>query len=87
MVSVDTNVYKQKYPIETKKIRNRTKITEPTLAQNFTLPEFSEDTTIDEASSQFNTELLKALNATAPIKNITLNNRPKHSWFKKFIRE
>ena len=34
MVPVDININKQKYPIETKKIRDRTKITGPTLAQN-----------------------------------------------------
>ena len=39
MVSVDINIKKQKYPIETKKIRDRTKITGPTFAQNFTPPE------------------------------------------------
>ena len=75
------------YPIETKEIRDRTKITGPTLAQNFITPEFSENTTIDEATSQFNTELLKALDATAPIKSIKFTNRSKHPWFNKFIRE
>ena len=87
MVSVNTNIKKQKYPIETKEIRDRTKLTGPTLAQNVTPPEFNEDTTIDEAASQFNTELLKALDATAPIKSIKFTNRPKHPWFNKFSRE
>ena len=76
MVSVDINIKKQKYSIETKEIRDRTKLTGPTLAQNFTPPEFNENTTIDEATSQFNTELLKALNAAAPIKSIKCTNRP-----------
>ena len=79
MVSVNFNIKKQKYPIQTKKIRDRTKITGPTLAQNFTPPEFNEDTTIVEATSQFNMEMLKILNAVAPIKSIKFTNRPKHS--------
>ena len=86
MVTVNINIKKQKYLIETKDIRDRTKLTGPTLAQNFTPPDFSEDTTIDEATSQFNTELLKALDTTTPIKSIKLTNRPKHLWFNKFIR-
>ena len=68
-------------------MRDRTKITGPTLAQNFTPTEFNEDITIDEASSQFNMELLKAFYSIAPIKGIKFTNRPKHSWFNKFIRE
>ena len=87
MVSVDINIKKQKYLIKTKEIRDRTKLTGPTLAQNSTPPDFNENTTIDEAASQLNTELCKALDATAPIKNIKFTNRPKHSWFNKFIRE
>ena len=67
MVSVDINIKKQKYPIETKEIKERTKLTGTTLAQKFTSPGFNEDTTIGEATSQFNTELLKALDATTPI--------------------
>ena len=43
MVSVDISIKKQKYPTETKKIRDRTKITGSTLAQNFTPPVFNED--------------------------------------------
>ena len=87
MVSVDINIRKQKYAIETKEIRDITKLTGPALAQNFTSPDFNEDTTIDEATCQFNTELLKVLDATAPIKSIKFTNRPKHPWFNKFIRE
>ena len=70
MVSVYISIKKQKYPIETKKIRDRTKISRPTLTQNFTTPEFNKDTTIDEGSSQFNMELLKGLDAVAHIKDI-----------------
>ena len=87
MVTVDINIKKEKYPIETKAIRDRTKIIGPTLAQNFTPSELNEDTTIDEATNQFNTELLKALDAIVPIKSIKFTNRPKHPWFNKFIRE
>ena len=87
MVSVDINIKKQKYPIETREIRDRTKLAGPTLAQNFTPPDFNKNTTIDEAASKLNTELHKALDATAPIKSIKFTNRPKHSWFNKFIRE
>ena len=87
MVSVNINIKKQKYPIETKDIRDRTELTGPTLAQNFTPPDFNENTTIDEATSQLNTELHKVLDATAPIKSIKFTNRPKHPWLNKFIRE
>ena len=38
MVSVNINIKKQKYPIETEEIRDRTKLTGHTLAQNFTPP-------------------------------------------------
>ena len=76
-----------KYPTKTKKIRDRTKLTGPTLAKNFTPQEFNGDITIDEATSHFNMELLKALNAITPFKSIKFTNQPKHSWFNKFIRE
>ena len=82
MVSVDINIKKEKYPIETKEIKRQNKITGPTLAQHFTPPDFNEDTTIEEATSQFSTELLKALDATTPIKSIKFTNRPKHPWFR-----
>ena len=85
--SVDINIKKQKYPTKTEDIRNRTNINGPTLAKNFKPPEFSEGTTIDEAISRFNMELLKALNAIARIKSIKFTNRPKHPWFNKFIRK
>ena len=75
MVSVDINIKKQKYPIETKEIRDR-KLTGPTLAQNFIPSNFNENTTIDKTASQLNTELHKALEATAPIKSIKFTNRP-----------
>ena len=87
MVPVNINIKKQKFPIETKEIRDRAKITGPNLAQNLTPPEFNEDTTIDEATSQFNMELLKAFDATAPIKRIKFMNTLKHPWFNKFFRE
>ena len=79
MVSVNINIKKQKYPTETKEIRDRTKLTGPILAQNFTPPDFIEDTTIDEATSQFNTELLKALDANTPIKSIKIHQQTKTS--------
>ena len=44
MASVDININKQKYPTETKKIKRQTKISGPTLTQNFTPPEFNKDT-------------------------------------------
>ena len=87
MISDDISINKEKYPIETKKVRDRTKITGSILVQNFTPPEFNKDTTIDKASSQFNVKFLKSLNAIAPSKDIKFTNRPKHSWFNKFIRE
>ena len=87
MVSVDINIKKQKYPMETKEIRGKTKLAGPTLARNFTPPEIKENATIGEAASQLNTELCKALDAMAPIKSIKFTNRPKHPWFNKYIRE
>ena len=87
MVTVDINIKKQKYLIETKEIRDKTKLAGPTLAQNFTSPEIKESATIDEATSQLNTELHKSLDAMAPIKSIKFTNRPKHPWFNKYIRE
>ena len=77
MVSVNININKQKYPIKTKEIRDRTKLTRPTLAQNFIPPDFNENTAIDEATSQLNTELHNALDATAPIKSIQFNQQTK----------
>ena len=84
---VDINIKKQKYPTETKEIRDRRKLTGPTLTQNFTPPDIDENTTINEAARQLNTELCKALDATAPVKTIKFTNRPKQPWFNKFIRE
>ena len=85
MISVNISINKPKYPNETKKIRNRTKGTGPTPAQNFTPPEFTKDTTMDQISSQFNMELLKALNAITPIKDIKFTSTPKQLWSNKFI--
>ena len=73
MVSVDINIKKQKYPMKTKEIRDKTKLAGPTLAHNFTPPEIKEKATIDEAVSQLNAELCKALDAMAPIKNIKIH--------------
>ena len=87
MVSVDINIMKQKHPIETKEIRDKTKLAGPTLAQNFTPPQIKENVTTDEATSQLDTELCKALDATAPIKSIKFTIRPKHPWFNKYIRK
>ena len=87
MVSVDISIRKQKYLTETKEIRDKTKLAGPTLAQNFTPPEIKENATIDEAASQLDIELHKALDATAPIKSIKFTNRAKHPWFNKYIRE
>ena len=87
MVSVNINISKQKYPSEIKEIREKPILTGLTLAKNFTPPEFNENTTIGEAISHFNKELLKALNATAPIKSIKFTNRPKCPWFNNLIRE
>ena len=86
MVSVHINIKKQKYPIETKEMRQNENNWIP-LAQNFTYPEFNEDTAINEATSQFNMELLKALDAITPIKSIKFTNRLKDPWFNKFITE
>ena len=86
-VSVDINIKKQKYPMETKEIKDKTKLAGPTLAQNFTPPEIKESATIDGATSQLNTELCKALDAMTPIKSIKFTNRPKHPCFNKYIRE
>ena len=77
----------KKYLMETKEIRDKTKLAGPTFAQNLIPPEIKERATIDEAASQLNTELCKALDATTPIKSIKLTNRPKHPRFNKYIRE
>ena len=67
MVSVGINIKKQKDPIETKEIRDKTKLAGPILAQNSTPPEIKESATIDEATCQLNIELCKALDAMALI--------------------
>ena len=85
MVAVNINIKKQKYPTETKEMKrqNKTNWTHP--CSKLHTPRFNENKMIDKAASQLNTELHKALNATAPIKSIKFTNRPKHPWFNKFI--
>ena len=88
MVLFNISINKQKYPNETKKKkRERTKITGSILIQNFTPPEINKNTTIYQASSQFNMEMLKALDAITSIKDFKFPNWPKHLWFNKFITE
>ena len=77
--SVDINIKKQIYPVETKEIRDRTKLTGPTLVQNITPPDFNEDTTIDEAASHLNTELLKVARCNCTYQKHKIHQQTKTS--------
>ena len=70
MVSVELSLKKPIPPIVRKVIRDCSKITPQSFAENYTNPNYDENTTLEEAHNLFEEELLKALNRVAPLKTI-----------------
>ena len=87
MVSVKLSLKKPIPPIVRKVIRDCSKITPQSFAKNYTNPNYSENTTLDEVHNLFEEELLKALNRVAPLKTIKCTNRQKHPWHNQFMKE
>ena len=87
MVSVELSLKKPIPPIVRKVVRDCSKITPQSFAENYTNPNYDENTTLEEAHNLFEEELLKALNRVAPLKTIKCTNRQKHPWHNQFIKE
>ena len=86
MVSIDLHLHKLRCPKIEKTIRDRTKLTGATMITNFNAPSVDVNDFLDQACHQFSTELLKALDRTAPLKTNTQTN-PRQPWFSKHIRD
>ena len=87
MVLVELSLKKSIPPIVRKVIRDCSKITPQSFAENYTNSNYSENTTLEEVHNLFEEELLKALNRVAPLKTIKCTNRQKHPWYNQFIKE
>ena len=74
-------------PIVRKENRDYSKITPQNFTENYITPNYSPNTTLDEACHLFKDELLKALNQTSPLKTIKCSDIQKHPWDNKFIKE
>ena len=74
-------------PLVRKEIRDYSKVTAQNFTEHYITPNYSPNTTLDEAYHLFEEELLKALNQLAPLKTIKCTDRQKHPWHNKFIKE
>ena len=87
MVSIKLSLKKPVPPIVRKEIRDYYKVTPKNFTKTYTTPNYSPNTTLDEACYLFKEELLKALNQMAPLKTIKCSDRQKHPWHNKFSKE
>ena len=87
MVSIDLHLHKLRYLKIEKTIRDRTKLTGKAMITNFNAPSIDVNDYLDQACHQFNTELHKALDRTAPLKTIKYLDKPRQPWFNKHIRD
>ena len=87
MVSIELSLKKPTPPVVRREERGYSKVTPQNFTESYTAPNYSPNTTLDEAYHLFKEKLLKALNQTAPMKTIKCTNRPKHPWHNKFIKE
>ena len=74
-------------PIVRKETRDYSKVTPQNFTENYITPNYSHNTTLDEAYHLFKEKLLKALNQTPPLKTFKCSDRQKHPWHNKFIKE
>ena len=68
LVTIDTNLNKEKYGKNVKTIWDTTKMTKQNLEANFTLPLFEETTSNSQAYNQFDKELQEMLDREPPSK-------------------
>ena len=68
LVTMDTNLNKEKYGKKVKIIQDTTKMTKENLEANVTLPLFEETTSLIQACNQFDKELQEMLDRVAPSK-------------------
>ena len=87
MVSIELSLKKLTPPIVRKVIRDSSKITPQNFTESYTTPDYSQNTTLEEAYHLFEEELLKALNQVAPLRTIKCTDRQKHPWHNRFIKE
>ena len=86
IVSIELSLKKPTPPIVRREVRDYSKVTPQNFTESYTTPNYSPNTTLDEAYHLFKEELLKALNQTALLKTIKCTDRPKHPWHNKFIK-
>ena len=75
MVSKELPLKKSVLPTVRKEIRDYSKVMPQNFTEKYITPYYSSNTMLDEAWYQFEEELLKALNQTAPLKTIKCSNR------------
>ena len=80
MVTMDTNLIKQRWTKSTLTIKDSSKFTTENLMANFTAPILGVDVILGQTHNQFNTELQKMLDAVAPKKTIKQINKPKKTY-------
>ena len=85
MVSIDLHLHKLRYPKIEKTIRDKTIITGEALLTNFNAPKVDNNSSLDQACHQYNTELLNALDMIAPLKTIKYSSKPRQPWFNKYM--
>ena len=87
MVTIDTNLKKQSWTKSTLTIRDSSKLKMANLMTNFTPPILEMDVILSQAYDQSYTELQKMLDTVASKKTIKQINKPKNSWFNKYVRQ
>ena len=83
LVTIHTNLFKEKYGKKVKIIWDTTRITKENLEANFTLPLFEEIILFSQAYNQ--EELQEILDRVVPSKTIKVKNNPRKLWFNKYI--
>ena len=87
LVTIDTNLNKERHGKKVKTIWVMTKMTKGKLEAYFTLPLFEETTSLSKAYNQFDKELQEMLERGAPSQTIKVTNKPRKPWFIRYIRD
>ena len=87
LVTIDTNLNKEKYGKKVKTILDTTKMTKESLEASFTWDLFEDTTSFSQAHIQFERELQGMFDRVALSKTIKVTNKPRKPWFNKHIRD
>ena len=83
LITIDTNLNKEKYGKKVNPIWDTTKMTKENLEANFSLLSFEETASLSQAYNQFDKELQEMLDRVAPSKTIKVTNKCRKAWFNK----